>query len=91
MNPTSLTAIYGYHAGVEALLNANAGNNLQDTYGATMLHYTAPKRHLFVTELLLPAGANTSLVDGDNQTAFDLSLARDHRDIHYISNIKQQL
>ena len=45
------------------------------TYGATALHYTAPKGHLFVTELFLAAGANTYLVDEDDQTAFDLSLA----------------
>ena len=46
------------------------------TYGATTLHYTAPKGHLFVTELFLAARRQyTYLVDEDDQTAFDLSLA----------------
>ena len=81
LNPMLLIASYGYHAGVEALLNANSDIKVQDTYGATALHYAVPKRHLFVTELLLAAGANTSLVDRDDQMAFDLSLARDHRDV----------
>lgn len=66
---------------------------MQDTDGSAALHYAATSGQLAITELLLPAGADTSLVEGNGNTAFDVAVIMTsyHDDLIMIPTFEQPL
>ena len=52
--------------------------NVYDEYGDNAVHLAAQRGHLSITELLMAAGADTSLY---GETALDLALAGNHHDV----------
>ena len=66
---------------MEALLNAGADVNTQDSSGGTALRYAAYKGHSAVTQLLLRSGASTTVTDYEESTPLDLALYGGHQDV----------
>lgn len=59
---------------IRCLLDAGADFNAQNEEGNTPLHYAARNENLAATQLLLKAGANTSLENNGHQTPKDLTV-----------------
>ena len=74
-------ARFSYEKGVEALLNAAADVNIQNSYGDTALHDAAAEGHLAICKILLASGAQATVTNSSGDTPFDNALNNGHHEV----------
>ena len=70
-----MTASSKGHGGiVQALLVAGADINISNVHGYTALHYAVYSNHSVCVARLLMEGADDTIIDDDNETAFQIAV-----------------
>ena len=79
VSPLCAATIWGYDGIVRLLLEATCDPNVRnaDSMRSTALHAAASQEHGKIVHLLLQAGANATLEDGEGRTACDFASVSD--------------
>ena len=79
VSPLCAATIWGYDGIVRLLLDATCDPNVRNGDGmrSTALHAAASQEHGKIVHLLLQAGANAILEDGEGRTACDFASVSD--------------